>query len=77
MTAHPHRGHESFASHLAHPLDHAPELLLALAAVIVVVAGPLAHAVAPASAMVAAASAALLAGGIALAVLAAVRLLRT
>lgn len=58
------------------PTRHAPEVQLALAALLVVLAGPVARAFAPASAAVAGASVVLLAVGIVLAVLAAISLLR-
>lgn len=74
MTTHAHRA----PTHLFHRTDagaaptsraeHAPEVLLALAAVLVVLAGPVARTVAPESAWVAAGSAALLLVALALAV---------
>ncbi len=57
-------------------VDHAPEVLLALSAVLVVLAGPVARTFAPDSTWVAVASTLLLAAGIALAALAARDLLR-
>jgi|GEM_PF-7107507 len=59
------------------PTRHAPEIQLALAALLVVLAGPVARAFAPTSVAVAGASVVLLAVGILLAVLAAISLLRT
>ncbi|GGK70271.1 hypothetical protein [Ornithinimicrobium pekingense] len=60
----------------ASPVDHAPEVLLALAAVLVVLAGPVARSFAPHTGWVAAASALLLAAGVVLAVVATRHLLR-
>lgn len=82
-TAHPahvrhsHRNGSAVADALVEPVRHAPEVQLALSAVLVIVAGPVAHAVAPESAVVAGASAILLVVGLALAVLAAFGLLRS
>lgn len=79
MTAsvHPHRaGPRPLTEHARHPLDHAPEVLLALAAVLVVLGGPVARALAPHSPAVTAGSALVLLVGIVLAVVAAARLLR-
>lgn len=75
---HPHHlaGQRSAVAHLTHPLDHSPEVVLALAAVLVVLAGPVVHATVPAHPLVELASAAVLLLGIALAVSAAIRLLR-
>jgi hypothetical protein len=56
--------------------DHAPEVLLALAAVLVVLAGPVARAFAPDNAWVAAGSSILLGLGILLAIMATRQLLR-
>ncbi|ANS77997.1 hypothetical protein SGUI_0601 [Serinicoccus hydrothermalis] len=58
------------------PTRYAPEVQLALAALLVVVAGPVAGALAPTSAVVAGASVVLLLVGVTLAVLATVSLLR-
>ncbi|WP_022923730.1 hypothetical protein [Serinicoccus marinus] len=58
------------------PTRHAPEVQLALAALLVVVAGPVASALAPTSAVVAGASVVLLLVGIGLALLATISLLR-
>jgi hypothetical protein len=79
MTAHvhPHRTpSRPVAEHARHPLDHSPGVLLALAAVIVVVAGPLTQALAPRTPLVGGAAALTLLVGVVLAVTAAVRLLR-
>ncbi|MFX0537091.1 hypothetical protein ACQBAT_06880 [Ornithinimicrobium sp. Y1847] len=76
MTAHTHRSSRSIVDHAAHPLDHSPEVLLALAAVLIVVAGPVAHALLTPGPLMAAASALLLVVGVALAVAAATRMLR-
>lgn len=57
--------------------DHAPEVLLSLAALLVVLAGPVARTVAPDSAWVAAGSALLLVTGVILAAVATWQLLRT
>jgi hypothetical protein len=74
---HPHRAPARPLVELArHPLDHSPEVLLALAALLVVIAGPVARAVAPQSAAVTVAAGLLLLVGVALAVAAALRLLR-
>jgi hypothetical protein len=79
MTTHIHQ-HRAPARPLVerarHPLDHSPEVLLALAALLVVIAGPVAQAFAPQSAAVSVASGLLLLVGVTLAVSAAVRLLR-
>lgn len=82
-TAHPtHDPHvrpngSAVADALVEPTRHAPEVQLALSAVLVVLAGPVAQAVAPESAVVAGASAVLLVVGLVLAVLAAFSLLRS
>ncbi|WP_122260730.1 hypothetical protein [Ornithinimicrobium cerasi] len=74
---HPHRAPaRPITDHARHPLDHSPEVLLALAAVLVVVAGPLAQVLAPDNPAVAATAALLLLVGMVLAATAAVRLLR-
>lgn len=74
---HPHREHRPPASQVAHPFEHSPEVLLALSVVLVVLAGPVAHALAPGSAVVALVSVVVLAVGIVLAVAGAGRLLRS
>ncbi len=85
MTAHAHRApfrpfdRQSRPEHVrpaAGAADHAPEVLLALSAVLVVLAGPVARAFAPESALVASGSALLLAAGLVLAVVATRHLLR-
>lgn len=88
MTAHTHRApfrpfdpegrrhHRLDQPRTAEPVDHAPEVLLALSAVLVVLAGPVARTLAPDSGWVAAGSAVLLAAGILLAVVATRHLLR-
>ena len=86
MTAHTHRAHlhlfdregrQQRRSTAARTAEHAPEVLLALAAVLVVLAGPVARAVAPESTWVAAGSSILLATGILLAIMATRHLLRS
>lgn len=74
---HPHRAPaRPLADHARHPLEHSPEVLLALAALLVVLAGPVARAFAPESAAVSMGAAVLLLAGVTLAVVAAVRLVR-
>lgn len=75
-TAHPHRSHSTTLDHVTHPLDHSPEVLLALSALLVVLAGPVARAVSPDNVVVLGASAVLLLTGLVLATVAAARLLR-
>ena len=75
-TGHAHRARATARDHLTHPLDHSPEVLLALAAVLVVLAGPVARAVSPDNPLVMAASAVLLLAGLVLAAVSATRLLR-
>lgn len=62
--------------HLAHPLDHSPEVLIALAAVLVVLAGPVMHALAPHNELLTGLSALPLLVGLVLAAVAGARLLR-
>lgn len=69
-------GNESVA-HVAHLGEHSPEVLLALAALLIVVAGPVLSAFAPASVLTSAAALLLLVAGLVLAVSAAARLLRS
>ena len=86
MTAHAHRApfrpfdrerHRTAApGTTAGAAGHAPEVLLALSAVLVVLAGPVARAVGPDSGLTAAASALLLVTGLVLAVVATRQLLR-
>lgn len=76
-TSHRNRNGSAVADALVEPVRHAPEVQLALSALLVVLAGPVAQAVAPTSAVVAGASAILLVVGLVLAVLAAVGLLRS
>jgi hypothetical protein len=84
MTAHAHRApfrpfdrdHRQEPHRPAEATDHAPEVLLALSAVLVVLAGPVARAFAPDNGWVAAGSALLLAVGLVLAVVATRHLLR-
>lgn len=83
MTAHAHRApfrpfdRQSRPDHVGvGAADHAPEVLLALSAVLVVLAGPVTRAFAPQSALVATGSALLLAAGLVLAVVATRHLLR-
>jgi protein-S-isoprenylcysteine O-methyltransferase Ste14 len=75
--AHPHRARRPLVSQVAHPFEHSPEVLLALSLVLVILAGPVAHALAPGSAAVALGSVLVLAAGIVLAVAGASRLLRS
>jgi hypothetical protein len=88
MTAHAHRApfrpfdRETLRRRLvttatAERVDHTPEVLLALSAVLVVLAGPVARTLAPDSGWFAAGSTVLLAAGVLLAVVATRRLLRT
>ncbi|HBO54624.1 MAG TPA: hypothetical protein DD664_05940 [Janibacter terrae] len=75
--AHPHRSPaRSVQQHVAHPLEHAPEILLALAAVLIVLAGPVTRALAPGNVAVSALAVVLLVAGVVLAVAAAVQLVR-
>ena len=71
-----HRRHRSIAADVRHPFDHSPEVLLAVAAVLIVLAGPVLTALALQGPVVSAASVVLLGVGLALAVAAATRLLR-
>lgn len=77
-----HRGHgggsngSAVADALIAPTRHAPEVQLALAAVLVVLAGPVARALAPTSTVMVGISVVLLVVGLVLALLAAVSLLR-
>lgn len=71
---HAHR--HAIAHQFTHPFDHAPGALLALAALLVVVAGPVAQALAPGDPVVGGVSVVLLAAGVLLAVVAGIRLLR-
>lgn len=72
-----HRRHDSIAAQLAHPFDHSPEILLALAALLIVVAGPVMKAFAPDGVLMSAASVLVLGVGVVLAVGAAVRMVRS
>lgn len=74
---HPHREHRTLASQVAHPLDHSPEVLLALSLVLVVVAGPVLQAVGTGSAALSVLSVVLLLAGVVLAIAAARLLLRS
>jgi membrane protein YdbS with pleckstrin-like domain len=84
MTAHAHRApfrpFDRHSPHDPHPTarvaDRAPEVLLALSAVLVVLAGPVARSFAPDNGWVAVGSALLLAVGLVLAVVATRHLLR-
>lgn len=73
---HRHRNGSAVADALVEPVRHAPEVQLALASLLVVLAGPVARAVAPASAVVTGVSAILLVVGVVLAIVAAVGLVR-
>lgn len=70
------RRHGAVAARLVRPLDHSPEVLLALAAVLIVVAGPVRHAFDATGALLSGLATILLLAGIVLAVAAAWRLLR-
>lgn len=71
-----HRVHGTVTDHLIKPLDHSPEVLLALAAVLIVVAGPVLRTFGPTGAVTSGVSVLLLGAGVVLAVAAASRLLR-
>lgn len=72
-----HRVHPKAIDHVVHVTEHSPEVLLALAAVLIVVAGPVLHAFAPAGVLTSATAVLLLGVGLVLAVSAAARVLRS
>ena len=71
-----HRPPRSVPARVVHPLESSPELLLALAALLIVLAGPVLRAFAPDHVVTSAASVLVLGVGLLLAVSAAARLLR-